>query len=206
AKLVECLRSKTVAELLVNYRDELGPGIPARPDLKIQTLVPSIEAVNDEEAFLVEHPLKIVTEGGAHRVPTLIGANADEGLIFSMVMYNSDEIVENYEKNWDNCICWTFGIPVDNPKATMLAGIIKEIYFPANSNLTQELKWEQFTRLFSDALFFLHISHCISVQRQFSPVYSYYFSRRGGPSLIEVQYPAMNKDSSPTMSDKSVTE
>ncbi|CAG7687337.1 unnamed protein product [Allacma fusca] len=182
-KLAECLRSKTVAELLDEYKDELGPGIATRPDLDYQFFQPSIEAVIDEQAFLVEHPLKILAEGRAHRVPMLIGATADEGLLSSIAMYNSYEIVENYEKNWENCVRYTFGIPEDTPNAKDLVAKIKEIYFPENSNLTKDQKLEQFTKLFSDAYFLLHMSHCISVQRQFSPIYPYYLSRRGGPSL-----------------------
>ncbi|CAG7821833.1 unnamed protein product, partial [Allacma fusca] len=130
SKLVECLRSKTVPELLEEYKDELGPG-----------------------------------------------------LLSSLAMYNSYEIAENYEKNWDNCIRWTFGIPEDTPNAKELTTKMKEIYFSQNSNLTKDQKLEQFTKLFSDAYFLLHMSHLISVQRQFSPIYPYYFSRRGGPSL-----------------------
>ncbi|CAG7832556.1 unnamed protein product, partial [Allacma fusca] len=34
---------------------------------------PIIEAVKDEKTFLGEHPLKIVSDGRAHRVPYLIG-------------------------------------------------------------------------------------------------------------------------------------
>ncbi|CAG7678292.1 unnamed protein product [Allacma fusca] len=166
-------------------REVQGPLPTTRPDLDCPVFVPSIEVVNDEEAFLVEHPLQIMAEGRAHRVPILIGANADEGLLSAMAMYHSDEIVENYEKNWDNCIRWTFGIPEDTPNATDLAARTKEIYFPQNSNFTKDQKLKQFTKMFSDAYFWLHISHCISVQSQFSPVYSYYFSRMGGPSITK---------------------
>ncbi|CAG7728001.1 unnamed protein product [Allacma fusca] len=103
-----------------------------------------------------------------------------------MAMHSSDEITENYEKNWDNCILWTFGIPEDTPNVKELAVKIKEIYFPQNSNLTKDQKLEQFTKIFSDAYFLLSTSHYISVQRQFSPIYSYYFNRRGGPSTSSI--------------------
>ncbi|CAG7717815.1 unnamed protein product, partial [Allacma fusca] len=183
SKLVECLRSKTVAELLEEYEDETGPGILIRPDLEYTPFLPSIEGVNDEEAFLVEHPLRILADGRAHGVPMMIGANADEGLLSSIALYNSEEMADNFEKNCVCHICRAFNIPEDTPNGKELASKIKEIYFPENSNLTKDQTLEQFTKLFTDAYFMLHVSHCISVQSQFSPVYPYYFSRRGGPSF-----------------------
>ena len=45
---------------------------------------PVIEAVDDEEAFMTEHPLEIVTSGKALRVPLMTGVVADEGLFASM--------------------------------------------------------------------------------------------------------------------------
>ncbi|CAG7817505.1 unnamed protein product, partial [Allacma fusca] len=111
------------------------------------------------------------------------GVNADEGLLTSLLFYNSHQKLESFERNWDNCILWTFGIPKETPNAEVLSAKIKDIYFPKDSDLTVDQKLQQFTKLFSDAQFNLHVSHSISVQRQFSPVYPYYFSRRGGPSL-----------------------
>ena len=46
-------------------------------------LVPTIEAIDDDEAFLAQHPLKVVAEGKAHGVPHLIGHTSDEGLMTS---------------------------------------------------------------------------------------------------------------------------
>ena len=43
--------------------------------------VPTIEKIDDEKAFLAEHPLKVVAEGKAHGVPHLIGHTSDEGLM-----------------------------------------------------------------------------------------------------------------------------
>ncbi|CAG7821048.1 unnamed protein product [Allacma fusca] len=186
AKLAENLRSKTVAELMAAYKQETPEGVTLRPDLESHFFMPSIEVVNDEEAFLVEHPLTIMAEGRAHKVPWMVGANSDEGLCTSLAFYNNEEVMANYEKNWDNCIHWTFGIPPEIPNAKELADEIKEIYFPKDSNFTKEQRLEQYTKLFTDAQFLLHTSHCISVQSEFTPVYPYYFSRRGGPSLTPI--------------------
>jgi carboxylesterase type B len=113
----------------------------------------------------------------------MIGVNADEGLLISMGFYKSDELMESFEKNWNNCILWTFGATREAPNADEIVAKTKELYFPKDSAFEKEQKLQQFTKLFSDSWFNLHSSHAISVQSQFSPVYPYYFSRRGGPSF-----------------------
>ncbi|CAG7830000.1 unnamed protein product, partial [Allacma fusca] len=123
----------------------------------------------------------------------MVGACSHEGLLTSLAFYNNEEVMENYEKNWDNCIHWTFGIPPEIPNAKELADEIKEIYFPKDSNFTKEQRLEQYTKLFTDAQFILHMSHCILVQSEFTPVYPYYFSRRGGPSLTPIMNLLMGK-------------
>ena len=45
---------------------------------------PCIEAVKDEEAFLTEHPLDIISSGKAHRIPLMIGTLSHEGLLSSL--------------------------------------------------------------------------------------------------------------------------
>ncbi|CAG7786773.1 unnamed protein product, partial [Allacma fusca] len=71
---------------------------------------------------------------------------------------------------------------------------IRELYFPSNASLTKEQKLEQYTKLFSDGLFILHTSFAAEIQRQFSPVYSYYYSRRGGPSMANAMALLMKKE------------
>ena len=42
--------------------------------------VPVIEAVNDDKAFIAEHPLKIMAKGEAHRIPVLTSHTSGEGI------------------------------------------------------------------------------------------------------------------------------
>ena len=44
---------------------------------------PCIEAVQDEEAYLTEHPLDIIGAGRAHRIPLMMGVLAQDGLLTS---------------------------------------------------------------------------------------------------------------------------
>lgn len=43
--------------------------------------LPVIEAVEDENAFLTEHPKRILEEGGSAKVPWLVVVNSAEGLL-----------------------------------------------------------------------------------------------------------------------------
>ena len=45
---------------------------------------PCIETVKDEEAFITEHPLDIVSSGKALKIPLMMGALSDEGLFSSI--------------------------------------------------------------------------------------------------------------------------
>jgi carboxylesterase type B len=127
----------------------------------------------------------------------MIGVNADEGLLTSLLFYNSEQKMEAFAREWDKCVLRTFGIPIDTPNAEAFANGIKEIYFPQDTTFTKETKLLQYTKLFSDSNFNLHVSHCISVQKQFSPVYPYYFSRTGGPSLTVLLDMLMKRSSLP---------
>jgi len=44
---------------------------------------PTLELVQEEQAFLTENPADILREGRAHRVPLITGYNAEEGLVGS---------------------------------------------------------------------------------------------------------------------------
>ena len=55
-----------------------------RPQIGGLGFVPTVEAVNDDEAFIAEYPLKIVAEGKAHGVPHLMGHTPDEGVMFTI--------------------------------------------------------------------------------------------------------------------------
>ena len=48
---------------------------------------PTVETVNDEQAFLAEHPLDIMRQGRAQRVPWMTGYNSHEGLLSSPSTY-----------------------------------------------------------------------------------------------------------------------
>ena len=52
-----------------------------RPYLSM--FVPTIETVNDLDAFLVEEPIEILKSGRFNKVPLITGCNSHEGLMMS---------------------------------------------------------------------------------------------------------------------------
>lgn len=58
-----------------------------RPQSEGHLFKPVIEAVNDNEAFLTEHPLDIVATGRAMRIPWMTGVVSHEGLLGSLGLF-----------------------------------------------------------------------------------------------------------------------
>jgi carboxylesterase type B len=50
---------------------------------RISLFTPTIETVDDDEAFLTEDPLEVLKSGNINKVPIIAGVNSDEGLITS---------------------------------------------------------------------------------------------------------------------------
>jgi carboxylesterase type B len=50
---------------------------------RISLFTPTIETVDDDEAFLTEDPLEVLKSGKINKVPIIAGVNSDEGLITS---------------------------------------------------------------------------------------------------------------------------
>jgi juvenile-hormone esterase len=181
AELVRCLRSRSTDELLGAAKEDMQTEIITHPHKNGYLLRPTIEAVNDSETFLAEHPLKVIAEGRASRVPWMSGLVAEEGLLSSVAFYKNEKFLEEYEEKFESQIFQTFGIPPPNSSKD-IAKKIRDYYFPKEIQSTQE-RIHQFTKLFSDANFNLQMSRTALLQRNFSPVYLYYYSKTGGPSL-----------------------
>ena len=51
---------------------------------KSDYFLPVIEAVDDENSFLIEHPKKSLEDGKSAKVPWLTGINSAEGLLIAI--------------------------------------------------------------------------------------------------------------------------
>ncbi|CAG7727296.1 unnamed protein product [Allacma fusca] len=181
-KLVECLRRRSSVQLMAAHTDDVLTVSVFYPHKSGTLFRPSVEAVNDSETFIAQHPLGIVENGLAHKVPWMAGVTADEGLLASAGYYSSPEWIDSYESEWEQNTLRAFGITSEHPNATEISNRIRQLYFPPNIT-DVPAKLPQFTKMLSDSLFNFPMHHMISKQKKFSPVYPYVLSRQGGFSL-----------------------
>lgn len=50
---------------------------------KVTLFVPTIETVQDKNAFIVEEPLESLMSGRFNKVPIIVGVNEEEGILSS---------------------------------------------------------------------------------------------------------------------------
>ena len=87
-----------------------------------------------------------------------------------------------FESKWQSNVLRAFGVPQTHPDGSLIAAKIRDIYF-SNSSLKGRPRAKRYTDMFSDAFFNLPMSYTMSIQRKYSPVYLYYYTRKG-PSLV----------------------
>jgi carboxylesterase type B len=142
-----------------------------------------VEAIDDSEAFLAKHPLDILENGLAHRVPWVTGVTSDEGLVSAACFYTRPETMGLYESNWDENTLRVLGMPPNAANGTEITKKLRDYYFPPGTGSGEHYKQRQYAKMFSDISFNLHMHHAASTQRRYSDVYLYHLSRRGGFSL-----------------------
>lgn len=107
--LVKCLRSKDALELVaaeeklfnvcsgvslianaefyqLSFHEQFCDALQSKlslfsPHLDGLGFVPTAEAVDDDRAFIIEHPLEVIAKSGAHGVPHLMGHTSGEGIL-----------------------------------------------------------------------------------------------------------------------------
>ena len=99
----------------------------------------------------------------------------------------------SFESNFTVNVARVFGIPENSKNIDKLTTEIRNYYMSNLPGQTKEEKFDAYTKMFGDAAFHLHTQEGISQQRKFSPVYAYYYSQRGGPSLTQFMGDASGK-------------
>lgn len=89
----------------------------------------------------------------------------------------------DFESNWTANVARIFSIPQTSKKVEQITRKIRHYYTPDWEELPKGDRLDAYTKMFSDSLFNFHVHYAVTGQRKYSPVYPYYYSRRGGPSL-----------------------
>ncbi|CAG7722709.1 unnamed protein product [Allacma fusca] len=180
ALLVECLRRVPASQLLSSLTDDVKLLHLFFPHGKGHLFAPTIETEHPE-AFLTEHPLQVLEQGRAQKIPFLTGVNADDGLVSAFSFYGNPQNMKTFEDNWEDRISHACNLTTHN--RSRVAKSIKDFYFPPNKTMTYNDKLEGFKNLFGDCFFNFDVHRGADIQRRFSPVYLYFYNIRGGPSL-----------------------
>ncbi|CAG7734906.1 unnamed protein product, partial [Allacma fusca] len=104
--------------------------------------VPIVEAVKDEHAFLPEHPLTIISNGKAHKVPLLIGHTTHEGLITTVDFNRDPNNFVEFESKLTPALKTIFSI--ENSNAEEIAKKIYNYYVPNGKELSADEKQKNY--------------------------------------------------------------
>ncbi|XP_044745324.1 uncharacterized protein LOC123307172 [Coccinella septempunctata] len=128
------------------------------------------------EAFLTEDPLKLLKEGNYHKVPILMGANTNEGLLYELA-----KKLRNLKSvpNFDNDIPQELGIPAKSEELSKVSEKIKKFY--KMDELSSDQKILALYELKSDHHFIhgIHRSLTLNLETNPQPTYFYVFSFEG---------------------------
>ncbi|CAG7830777.1 unnamed protein product, partial [Allacma fusca] len=64
---------------------------------------PTVET-DHRNAFLTEHPLHILEQGRAQKIPLLTGVTANEGVMSTFSFYKNPQNMKAFEDNWEERI------------------------------------------------------------------------------------------------------
>ncbi|CAG7648949.1 unnamed protein product, partial [Allacma fusca] len=101
--------------------------------------------------FLGEHPLKIVSDGRAHRVPYLIGHTTHEGLYSTVPLMQDSKNLDKFESEIVPALKTIFAI--ENPNVAEIAKKIQKFYVPDETNINFAERAMQYVHLFGDGFF-----------------------------------------------------
>ncbi|CAG7817563.1 unnamed protein product, partial [Allacma fusca] len=155
---------------------------------------PVIENFNGPDAFLTENPWKLLEDGKiASKVPWMVGANSNEGLIFlgmylKFIKTAKDMVVD---KIWDETIPdLLFYNGKERPDASRK---IKEHLSEGGdlSALNETETIQKLSTMITEKLFFKSLVDTTKLHQNLHPVYMYLFTYEGFMTIFDIiRYPS----------------
>lgn len=175
--MVECLLHVEPVEIInkdiIFMEWDIEPFIPFKP----------VVEVDNEGAFLVEHPLKMIQKGNYAQLPWITGVNSNEGVIkVAALVKNPNRIHElDYDFNRIMSIIFEKDASFENT-----AKKIRKFYF-GNKRIDNTTLFN-LVDMFSDYLFFFAADTAVKLHFKYSkePVYYYFFSHQGSHSFSQI--------------------
>ncbi|KAL1502037.1 hypothetical protein ABEB36_007244 [Hypothenemus hampei] len=140
---------------------------------KIRPWGPVVESPSSD-AFITEHPVKIMKSQGAHKIPMIIGYNSNEGIFFELVRRTIPGV--GLPKDLTEELPYEIEIENNNEKNKVIERIRKE-YFNDSQGCNEE-DIEQIYKLKGDTNFIYSVYRSIKLQSKHSdqPIYAYRMS------------------------------
>ena len=188
-----CLSSKSTQELYASAKmfDQCNT-VSA-----VEAAFPVIWAPSDDfkistDPFFAKNPRQVFKDGDFVKVPVMIGATRDEGLLHTASMLSDPVVFEDFKTNWEVCYANSFleQYFVEDPiPAPLLKKIhqIHDFYFGQNE-LTLDEDWifRNLTHLFSDPGWLLSAERLAHQLSQKSKTYYYHFEHVGSFSAGDI--------------------
>ncbi|XP_053596613.1 juvenile hormone esterase-like [Microplitis demolitor] len=173
-ELIECLRQVPYYSL---FTDEIFGGMQK---LSLVTWVPSIEP-DIEDAFITEHPLKIILDDKIQDLPNISGAVKNEGLILTSVLYANETLYNDYVGDVNQFLHFMTGSYVTDGDSGRLADNLQRFYFGDIDLVNKTQVIMKLTDLIGDISFLFPqmLQLQLVSKRMEQPSYFYTFEYRG---------------------------
>ncbi|XP_075235130.1 juvenile hormone esterase-like isoform X2 [Lycorma delicatula] len=176
--LVNCLREKTAGQLKefqckVICAEEYRKGM-------FLTFLPSIEVTDTvNKNFLTETPLQLLKKGSFAKVPTLIGFNNREGLMFLTLLMINNEWFDKINNDFNQLVPPSLGLQENSLQFQQVKDKMKKFYFN-NEPLSWDLI-EPLCDLISDFAVVIPVYRTIIMMTESSnkSIYTYEFAVDG---------------------------
>ncbi|CAL8090398.1 unnamed protein product [Orchesella dallaii] len=168
--MVHCLKQIDAKTLVYGHMEGIDY-FRTRP----MVFTPTVEAVNDSSAFLIEDPLKSLEKGNFGKIPWIMGINADEGLLFSSALSANLTkllLMSQFELS--------LPVTLQYEKNDKISNQIQQHYFEKLlANATREDFLRNLTNLFSDRHFNQPLTRTARLYSKHAPLYLYHFNYSG---------------------------
>jgi carboxylesterase 1 len=143
---------------------------------------PTIEVIDDDQAFLTKHPTEIIKSGNFSLVPWIAGINSEEGLITSAAIMANKTLRDLAQNDWSDFVSKLLLFEKDDEAAER----IKNFYFPGTEDITTFDNLHKYTNMIGDRGFFADFHQCVRLHAPFHPTYIYFYSYPGEWSVANL--------------------
>ncbi|XP_021951286.1 venom carboxylesterase-6 [Folsomia candida] len=168
--MVDCLKKLDASDIVGVHMEVLDP---LRDHVTI--FKPTIEVIDDDQAFLTKHPKEIIKSGNFSRLPWIAGVNSEEGLITSAAIMANQTLKNLAQNDWSDFVSKLLLFQ----KNDEIAQKIRDFYFKDTKDVTTFDNIHKYTNMIGDRGFFTDMHHCIRLHAKWNPTYVYFYSYPG---------------------------